>query len=681
MRLRLRGFSLIEILITLALLSVLLGFAVFRHGSEEKRASSTGLAELLVSELRAARSKAVSSGKPVALCFPTDTGGKPHSQSWAVMCGTSEAKISRIRDLSSTFSDAFVAVGYWGSSATINRPASDGPQFKVESWLPAARSGDYCLVFNSDGTAWSNDLPLVDGRYAITVCSGLEFTQASPGGTAVTSSPPTLFLLDKVSAPQVIRIEPDGGVSLSSDNPPGLNVSAHTVNTSAAAAALTRPTLPAGVPMVVSVKVLPEPLPGESTQVAIGKSLAVVVEATDSEGGDLFIDWNATLATGLATGVGSFSVPARTAMVWDAAAEVWRNKVTWVPPSDGVAGDTFDIQFTLTNDAAMATNGTSALLTGVELVRASKMLLSPFGGSEHLELETPGGVVRPLLQAPIFSSGNKPRYSPDGTKVAWFDGGSFPAATIEVANSEGGSQETLANATTMGAFSGSPVAWNHLGTKLYFADGSATGGISVVTTDGVTAPASIQSALGSVTALDVSSDGEFLACISTQGISTHLYLARLNPSTGMAISWTNLTATEADPMFLFGGTTADSKRPGGYGTSLAFDPSPPAGKQILIYESHFSTGWFSLNKSQLQAEIDEATATATLRDLTDNFGNAIQMMSPAFSPAGDEVVFVDLDFPYGVYRWTWNDSGPIPQVQGGTKIDDGSRWFNWVTWR
>jgi hypothetical protein len=120
-------------------------------------------------------------------------------------------------------------------------------------------------------------------------------------------------------------------------------------------------------------------LAGNPTQVAVGESLTIAVKATDSEGGDLSVEWEAVRLSGAGSGVGTFSSRSKVPMIWDAQENRWELRTTWLPPVDGVPGDTFDIKVTVSNSGGASTAAASALLTGIELVPNSKLMLTTAG--------------------------------------------------------------------------------------------------------------------------------------------------------------------------------------------------------------------------------------------------------------------------------------------------------------
>lgn len=665
-----------EVLVVMSLLTLMFAFAMTRQGSETQRASSTGLADVVASELRAARGRAMSTGQPVAFCLPSGGGTLPHCQSFYLREGQSRGQLTRVRDLSSEFSDAYIAVVTW-SAATRNRPVQDKAPFPVAGWL-SPPTKDYCLIFNSDGTVWSNDLALQNGQYTLLICSGLNYQAASISGTTLTATPPNLFAATKASSPNVLTITPQGNIILKQGADSGLAVSATTLTVPYAGALPPLATSPSvGAPTIVDVNVQPAPLaPALNAQVQLGEYLSISVEAIDSAGAELFVEWESTRLTGLGSLEGAFSTSGRTPMIWDSGSDQWKADVIWAPPPDGVAGDTFDIKFQVSNENSASTLGTSALLTGVQLVTSRRILATTYGyPGTYFELLTPGGALTRLRDADMFSSGNKPRLSPDGTKLTWCEN-PLPADTnyIFTSNSDGSEARALTSyPVNFATLTGESVAWNHIGTRIYF---NTDNRISMIRPDG-TGLTNVINNVGKTSVLDVSADGKYIAWISGAGFSADLFIAQLNPNTGQLVAGSrrNLTLSEADPF-----TDPNSKKARLYSTDLTFDPDPPPGHQVLLYAGP-PAGMFGLSNAMVIADFHEISQTAGLELLKDSFGNIVTFSSPAFSPSGAELASIgDFTNP-GMFVWGWNDSVSPPVVTTAERVDSAPFGLAWATWR
>lgn len=85
---RLRGFSLIELMVTIAVLAVLLALAAPSFAALVRQWRLTSAAETLAGDLRLARSTAIRTSRPVALCTRNGdqcgTGGNWATSGWLI---------------------------------------------------------------------------------------------------------------------------------------------------------------------------------------------------------------------------------------------------------------------------------------------------------------------------------------------------------------------------------------------------------------------------------------------------------------------------------------------------------------------------------------------------------------------------------------------------------------------
>jgi hypothetical protein len=672
------GVSYAEIVFAIALATILISFALMRQGSEAPRASSDGLARLVLAEFSAAQARAQATGRPVAVCLPTDGGSAPATQSFYILTGASQGREVQRRNAESQFPGAYLSAGYWGN-ATVDRPASDTTSFPVDSWLPPQHGADHCFIFRPDGTLQGNDLALVEGEYVLTICSGLQATVGTPpSGSAQTATPPQLFQLQNVSAPYVLRISPDGVFNLQQGAWAGLPLAVSTLE-SPSVATLQPAVAPAvGSPVLVSLTTNPEPRESGVTEVTIDEGLAILITAQDEGQSHIEVDWLAQRTSPGGSGEGSFSDSGTLLMVWDDADQVWKSGTTWIPPADGAPGDTFNITVRLTNGDSITQDVVHPVLTGIELVASEKILLTQWSG-EHTEMNINGTGRKPLFNRPVYTNGNKARFSPDGGKLAWFDP-STPGGggDLTIANSDGSNQRTisLSNAPASGA--SGPIAWNHLGTRVYVAvGGEDSGEIAVVNLSDDTSVSLDWPVTPSlmwdfrVKALDVSGDGRFLAMSGSVGLVNFMYLAELNPLDGSAVSWHYL----AGGGFGFPPPSLPTPPPGSIplgiaSNDLTFVSAPPAGKQRIIYGTDFSG-------THAFVEWDEAASSASYSGLP------VRLQSPSFSPNGQKLVTLDSAISSrGVWTYEFDASSTPPTLQNKTPVDTNpTTMYAWVTWR
>ena len=141
-----RGFSFIEVMVVIFLLSLMLGAGSLTLRKSVDRQGSKGLALSLASELRAVRAQAQRKQHYVAACFPNDGGTTPLSLSFAQREGADQARLTRVREFDRDYHAVFF-IGTWPVSGTPMAPAStsgytSGGTLDLTGWMAGA-SSDY----------------------------------------------------------------------------------------------------------------------------------------------------------------------------------------------------------------------------------------------------------------------------------------------------------------------------------------------------------------------------------------------------------------------------------------------------------------------------------------------------------------------------------------------------------
>ena len=157
-RLERRGFSLLELLLAASIAMMVAGFRYsLSHGRES--AMSSGLAQEVAEELRAARQQAISKQKPVALGFP----GGASCQSFYQLEGLSVPQVVRQIDYSETYPKACMFWGLWsGGTAEDVVAAGVGSQYRLADWQPFP-STNPVLYFSPTGAVQSNGQAVYTG--------------------------------------------------------------------------------------------------------------------------------------------------------------------------------------------------------------------------------------------------------------------------------------------------------------------------------------------------------------------------------------------------------------------------------------------------------------------------------------------------------------------------------------
>lgn len=662
-----RGLSLPEIIAVLALLAILVGLSLARHGSERSRAESSGLANEMLAEVRQARALARSTGESVAVCFPAGPG--PHSQSFYILQGISQGRPARVRDFAQTYPNSYLAIGAWGSDLTTTRPIDDLSPTAPNIWLPSEFS-DFALIFAPDGSVSSNDLPLCDGRYKILVSSALEYSSSGVTGDKLMTTPPDYYSISRAAGARVIEVTP-GGEIVAQDGASGLAIEAHPfplANPPAPAFALTAPA--AGTPEIKSLAVTPEPPEGEDATVTRDGSLTIWVTGIDPGGDDLFLEWSATLNTGSASYGGNFSQASRYRMQWDASRGVWSSEVTWRPPHDAAVGDTFDISCELSNSTGVSVAGSSAELKEIVVIDDNKFVLNDDDG---LYSVSENGVALKRLM-----SHDRPKHvqlSPDGSKIT-FEGGGWDRAYAYVANVDGTNLVRLPM-DHRSVYSYRPV-WNHIGTKLFYPlrreircirpDGTGDTAVSIeAITD-----------LQRVYRVIVSPDGRYLAMIAaiyrTPGdrdtYSTEIFIGRLDQSVNppAITGWTNLTEAER-PWW-----------PSDSNSLFLFHPQPPDSSSPIIVTRGIGRGGSDLYTFQVNDPGPGSPFTSTLSRLNLASGRPARHLGICFSPDGTEAATVDWYPTRTITRYTWDTTSGTPRLTGERIIKNNTNAFRQLDW-
>ncbi|MBX3170728.1 MAG: prepilin-type N-terminal cleavage/methylation domain-containing protein [Candidatus Eremiobacteraeota bacterium] len=194
-----RAFSLLEILVALALASLMVGLGALQLRGARDSSSSRALAMVMAEELRRARETAIATQTPVAVCLPTNSLTTPLAQKFYLASGLSMARVTRVVDFSGDFPQALIFQGTWPAGSGFSTyPRVNGQRnsaFDANRWLrnpnsPAYdMSKDFALVFTPEGGVVSNGLPYLQGCYQLVAASGATATPAATPAAATGSRP------------------------------------------------------------------------------------------------------------------------------------------------------------------------------------------------------------------------------------------------------------------------------------------------------------------------------------------------------------------------------------------------------------------------------------------------------------------------------------------------------------
>jgi hypothetical protein len=658
------GFSFVEIFVSLTILSLLFFFGVLRHGSEKSRADSEMLARNMVSDLKAAKSQAMATGRPVAVCWPS--GGNPVCQSFYVMEGRSRGHAVRARDFSQDFREGYLGVGFWGV-ATVAERTVGSKEVDPQTWLPAGFK-DYALIFDGQGKVATNDLPLQDGSYRILACSSLTSGGGNVSGVGrmPSSSRPGYYRFSKASAPHTIAVTPDGAISMTSGSP-GLMIDTYPSPMADPAPPFKVVPPKFSAPQIGTVKLQARPVLSSVATVTLDGSLSISVSGTDPTGDDLFLEWSAEKVSGAATSAGYFSPKGRFPMDWNPSTQTWESQVSWVPPDDGEIGDIFDLSFVLSNSAGSKSSTGYSQLRGVELVNDDLFI---GGNSVGLYKMHQNGTGTELIRA-TDTTNSHVKISPDGERMLWIHRLSSKITQVWTSKIDGTGAKPIANIDIFSSDMHTLPTWNERGTAIF---SPSKNGISVMKADGSGLTDLLPKFVtGDGRAIDITSDGRYLAVESVAyrvpgDWSTRkrdLWIARLNQSAWPPTVdyWTNVSDAP-------GGESM-----GGYWLLKFQKVSPNPTNPVLLM-----SGPGSDNPKCFVISVTDtgSSFTAKFDPLTDSAGNLIISSSLSFSPDGTKVVGTG-HWPNSVDIYDWSTASGVPKLVNKKKISD--TWYSNLDWR
>jgi len=575
--------------------------------------------------------------------------------------------LSRVRDWSNDFPDAILAPGYWGTSVSRPGPVSD-EEVQPDAWLPADFE-DFALIFTPQGKVVSNDIPMVNDRYHILVCSSLEYSSTSLPPSAGLLASAEAFLFHRAAAAHTIVVSPEGQIDLQ-DGAQGLRTEPHPFAMSVPPApAQTRIANSRGTPVIDRVEVQAAPELDPTASVTKDGSLNIIIEASDPSGDELFVEWTSSKTSGAATRDGAFSMEGKQRMTWSPKLQKWLTEVTWKPPVDAAIGDLFEIKAAVSNSSGSSVAANSAELRDITVVENELIFLCDDTGIFSI-LSNGTGLKR------LISAGS-PWYvniSPDGSKMVW-DQNAYDRDAMYVANIDGSDPRFITSERSRYYLRSH---WNATGTKIYF--GSSYSMIRTINPDG-TGLAQLTPripGLSSTASFDISSDGRYIALVAfaerTVGDrttnSSDLWLGEIDESVDppRVLDWTNVTPS-------------GTKSPvGGSNHFLTIHPNPPDPTKPLVVVRSEKEGYDGARVFQVEDRGTGATPrfTATYNRLTNAAGVGVKLYDISFSSDGSQACITESNFG-GASLYDWDMTG-VPKLTNGPK-SISTRPFRWVDWR
>lgn len=366
----------------MALVGLLLGLTMVNLRPQSQRTRSQAMAYEVAQELRSARERALASGSPVAVVFPSSGGSQPHSQSYSILAGHDLPQTLKTVNFGTQYENTSVFVGLWSLTGGLaNRrdamaPWSRPSMLDLDRWLPAAVKTDYCLVFAPDGTVRTNDLPSFGGSVHLLVVNGAEYSGSSaPPGAASVTPGPSYFQPNRVGSPWTVAVSQAGSVSVRRGVQSASAVTeVDKLDFVAVPVRQTFPGLgPNQVPVLTSVEFFPALNPlttpaGADATVAQDGHLTLVVRATDPDGDALFCNWTAS--------GGALSSPAQDRMQFDVANQAWTSVWQWRPPEGAPATARFDLEYRVFDARGQVAGPLGAAVRTVEVLPRGRVLFT-----------------------------------------------------------------------------------------------------------------------------------------------------------------------------------------------------------------------------------------------------------------------------------------------------------------
>jgi len=446
------GFTLMEILIVVALLSLLLLLFVWNFPALRNSQTPRALAEEMAGKIQDLRSQAQSRHLPTALGWASD--GEGRSRSSFVLTGGVRAELKQLLPWHERYSAVTAFTGSLGNAESWPNPAD--AEGNPRDWV--AWAGPWAqfplLIFTPSGEVVGLNWPQVDGCFTCVLGLGLTSQPLQLQGRP-------LARLSQVHRGVALKVLPSGSVAIDSQDLAGLDP-ARTLPVGPVTSI--PPSLPALPLQVHQLDIQPQQNPeftaGPPTlprraRVEPEAYLHLRVHARGSGHEPLRCLWTANR--------GQASSSTATAMIWNGTGyeATWE----WQAPFDSQAGDRFELNCEVRNARGEVAAVEVETRVDVEIIKPSRVLFSSMrGGQPDLYMvNRDGSRLRRLTHDPALEG--RPHISPDGSRIFYSKEGS-----LYIADSQGDHPQVLLTGDSY-----IEPAWNPLGTKIVVNRRNASG--------------------------------------------------------------------------------------------------------------------------------------------------------------------------------------------------------------
>lgn len=405
-----RGFTIVEMMVSLTLMALLLGVVAVNFHAPRGRADSKGAAVVLASALRQARQQAVSQGRTVAVAFASDNGTRAHSSGFYQLVGETRPQVATRTSFTTEYGGVGIFCGkYDGPTWTTSYPSSLSLEnFDLGSWL-APYPQDHIVAFLSSGLAVS-DLPLGDGAYRLVVAKSFSYAGGAPSTLSAAQEPRTVSIRPTGEVIEDLQVPGSTNVALAVGNQ-GEGAALPAITSSAnSAPQLVTPFLKLNPDVNADMLAAVAPA-GSTATVPPNGMLTFTVYATDPDGDQLWCKW---------TGPGTFSADEGARMVWNETDKRWIGEWSWRVPKGAKADDTYNLACTVYDNHGGVTSPVDVGLTMPRpaIISGQSLLCAMLDGAYRWNWDGTGAQRIVSRDDVNNKSITKARWSPDFSSVA-----------------------------------------------------------------------------------------------------------------------------------------------------------------------------------------------------------------------------------------------------------------------